>query len=252
MVTLAIRNAITLAVETGKAAASWPVFSRTSFAMVRHLHRQGIRPQTVIDVGANRGQFSVAACEIMRPRMVHAFEPLPDVGQRLTAAVARYPQVVVHRCALGAAPGRATLNVNSHSQSSSLLPLAERHQRAFPDARAQRTATIDVKTLDTVLPAELARPTLLKVDTQGYEAEVLEGAKNALDGIDWIVAELSFTPMYAGEALFNEMQQRLMDLGYRFERPVGSLRDPHTGEYLQIDALFVREVEMDRQPGAGT
>lgn len=220
---------------------TWPVFSRTSYAMVTGLASQGVRPRTVLDAGANKGQFSVAARNLLQPERIHAFEPLPEVGDELARHCAGYPEIVVHRVALGAAPGEAVLHINAHSQSSSLLQLHEHHLAVFPKARQVDEVVVPVTRLDRVLAGErLARPVLLKVDTQGYEAEVLAGATAVLDQLDYVVLETSFTPLYDGERPFREMLAVMESIDFEFARPVGSLRDPGTGEYLQVDALFRR------------
>ena len=219
----------------------WPVFSRTSYAMVDGLARQGIRPRTVLDAGANKGQFTIAARHLLRPERIHAFEPLPAVGDELARHCSRYPEVIVHRMALGSAKGRAALHVNRHSQSSSLLRLQDRHLAVFPDAEELNDVLVDVGRLDEVLVGEpLAAPVLLKVDTQGFEADVLAGATGMIDRLDYVVLETSFTHLYDGERIFREMLVLMESLGFEFVRPVGSLRDPRTGEYLQMDALFRR------------
>lgn len=229
------------AVSLGRAVATWPVFSRTSYAMVNGLRLQGMRPNTILDAGANRGQFTVAARHLLRPQRIHAFEPLPEVGDELARRCARYPEVVVHHVALGSTPGEATLHVNRHSQSSSLMPLRARHLAVFPDAREVSDVVVRVGRLDEVLTGEpLVPPVLLKVDTQGYEAEVLAGATGVLERIDYVVLETSFMPLYEDERPFREILALMESLSFEFDRPVGSLRDPRTGEYLQMDALFVR------------
>lgn len=223
-----------------QAAATWPVFSRTSNSLVRGIFQQGIRPITVIDVGANKGQFTVAAAEVLGPAVIHCFEPLPEMHARIARATRRYQhRVRLHPFALGDESRTSVLNVNAHSQSSSLRELGERHHDAFPDAIETRSIEIAVKRLDEVLSADdLPRPTLLKIDTQGYESEVIAGAKGCLEHIDWVIAELSFAPLYKGEATFSPVLRQIESEGFIFQRPVGALRNKRTGEYLQMDALF--------------
>lgn len=229
------------AVSLGRALATWPVFSRTSYAMVNGLRMQGIRPNTVVDAGANKGQFTIAARQLLRPERIYAFEPLPEIGAELARHCAAYSEIEVHHMALGASPGQGILHVNRHSQSSSLLPLRERHLAAFPDARELSEVVVNVGRLDEALAAEsLVAPVLLKIDTQGYEADVLEGATGVLDRLDYVVLETSFTPLYEGERTFREILALMESLLFEFARPVGTLRNPRTGEYLQVDALFCR------------
>ena len=222
------------------AAARWPVFSRTSHRMVGDLARQGLRPDTVIDVGANRGQFAVAALQTWPSCTVHSFEPLPSMTDHLNALVTRYSgRYRVTPTAVGSEPGSATLNVNRHHQSSSLLALDRRHLNAFPEATPTDTVDVPVTTLDEDLsPADLTGNSLLKVDVQGFEREVLQGAERVLGEVDHVILEASFAPLYADEWTFTEIESFMDARGFRFVRPVGSLRDPRNGEYLQIDALF--------------
>lgn len=224
-----------------RAMKTWTVFSRTSYAMVLGLSRQGVVPRTVIDAGANKGQFAVAIRNLARPERIYAFEPLPEVGNELAERCAAYPEITVHRVALGETSGEAALHVNAHTQSSSFLPLGSRHLAVFPKAQQLREVVVPVARLDSLLePDELISPVLLKVDTQGYEEQVLAGASGLHDRLDYVVLETSFTPLYEGERPFRELLTVMEDMSFRFLRPVGALRDPRTGEYLQMDALFSR------------
>jgi FkbM family methyltransferase len=238
---MAARHQLSRLARECAALLRWPVYSRTSFALVERLRRQGLRPRVVFDVGANRGQFTVAARNLLRPDRIDAFEPLPEAAAALRRHCTRYPEVTVHELALGSRSGRETLHVNVHSQASSLLELGERHRRAFPRARPVGEVEVRVQRLDALVTlGELARPVLAKVDTQGYEAEVLAGATGLAEAIDWLVLETSFDPLYAREEPFVTLLEVMGDMGFRFDRPVGALMDPATGEYLQMDALFSR------------
>jgi FkbM family methyltransferase len=223
------------------ALTSWPKFSVTSYRMVSSLARQGIRPATVIDVGANVGQFTVACTRFFPDAQIHSFEPLPACAEALARNVKQIGRVRVYPLALGDVPGEALLHVNSLSHSSSLLTLGERHRQAFPDAREVSTVKVPVSTLDRELHSVLLQGcTLLKLDVQGYEARVLEGAAETLGRVDLVLLETSFRPLYEGERTFMEVV-RMMDVrGFEFLRPAGWLEDPRTGEALQMDALFAR------------
>src|SRR5712691_1997250 len=223
------------------ALLSWPKFSATSFRMVSSLMRQGIIPRTVIDVGANVGQFAVACAKIFPGVAVHSFEPLPDCVERLKRNVARLADVHVYPLALGAESGETTMHVNSHSHSSSILALGERHRRAFPSAREIGDIKVKMSTLDLEMNSMfLERPVLLKLDVQGYEALIHEGATETLEKVDYVLLEASFRPMYIGEKTFMNVARTMEDRGFEFLRPVGWLSDPDNGEVLQIDALFVK------------
>jgi FkbM family methyltransferase len=213
----------------------------TSYRMVSSLMRQGVIPKSVVDVGANVGQFAVACAKIFPGITVHSFEPLPNCLKQLKRNVLRLGGVLVYPVALGAECGEVTMHVNSHSHSSSILALGERHRRAFPDAREIDDIKVRMSTLDVEMKSlSLEGPVLLKLDVQGYELQVLEGAVETLRTVDYVLLEASLRPLYEGERTFMDVARTMQDRGFEFLRPVGWLDDPNTGEMLQMDALFVR------------
>jgi len=224
-----------------RAIATWPKFSVTSFKMIAALARQGIVPRTVIDVGANVGQFAIASAMIFPDVEIHSFEPVPETVSALKENVRTLPNVKVYPLALGERPGRCSFHVNSHSASSSILSLGKSHLEAFPGEREARTIDVELTTVDAVFDrVDLKPPILLKLDVQGYEPQTLAGSTQTLKRCDYVVAEASFKPMYQGEIRFTEILALLERKNFEFLRPVGWLTEPRTGEVLQLDALFQR------------
>ncbi len=219
----------------------WSTFSFTSFRMVRVLERKGVRPRTVLDVGANIGQFTVAVAGTFSDVTVHAFEPLPSAVARLRRHTAGLRRVTAHEVALGDSETVATLRVSANSVSSSLLPMGNTHGEAFPEAAVVENIEVTVTTLDRALAeTELTGPVLLKIDAQGYEAHILRGASATLARADYVLAETSLVPLYEGEPTFTELGACLAERGFVFDAAVGFLESPKTGEILQLDALFRR------------
>lgn|SRR5918995_67980 len=224
-----------------KALITWPKFSVSSYFMVAGLAKQGVLPKTVLDVGANVGQFAVASAKLFPKSQVHCFEPVPACAERLQKNVSGLGNVAVYPFALGEAEGEVSFHVNVHSHSSSVLPLAQAHRDAFPGAQEAQEIKVKVSTLDRIFAyVELQSPILLKLDVQGYEAQTLRGGVETLRRVDYVVLEASFKPMYEGELLFVDMLRMMEEQGFRFERPVGWLATPENREILQMDALFVR------------
>jgi len=222
---------------------SWSKFSFTSYRMVFSLKRQGIVPKAVIDVGANIGQFTVACANLFPGVTIHSFEPQPACVEGLKRNVRRFSGVRIYSAALGETPGDVGFHVNSHNHSSSILPLGERHRKAFPHALEIETITVPLSTLDREMESvSLERPVLLKLDVQGFEPQVLRGATETLKRVDYVLLEASFRPMYVGEKTFMDIARMMEDRGFGFLRPVGWLSDPHNEEVLQMDALFVKSV----------
>jgi len=233
---------LVLDAKAAGALLAWPYFSLTSYKLVSGLVQQGIQARTVIDVGANVGQFTIAAAKLFPGARIYSFEPLPACIVKLRQHVSTLGTVTCHHLALGDVEGEALLNINAYSQSSSMLHLAEAHRAAFPNARQSQTLLVRVSTLDNVLKTiELEPPVLLKLDVQGYEAHVLRGAAETLKRVDHVLLETSFKPMYEGEIPFTEIVRLMEGLGFRFLRPAGWLSNPKTEEILQIDALFGRQ-----------
>jgi FkbM family methyltransferase len=226
------------------AALTWPRFSLSGYRMVKGLLRRHVDPRTVIDVGANVGQFAVAASKLFTRTRVYAFEPLPECFERLQRIALRLEEVQVFPWALGDAHGQGELFVNTHSHSSSLLPLGSAHLQAFPHATVTGKSPIEIRTLDEVVPElDLADPVLLKLDVQGYESKVLRGAESTLRRIDHVVIETSFRPMYDGEWDFVAILDWMRTRGFAFVGPVGWLMSSTASELVQIDALFERRRE---------
>jgi len=231
--------------EPGSLIASikWTKFSLTSYRMLSSLRKQGLRPKTIIDVGANVGQFAVASANIYPESKIYSFEPLPDCYSKLKKNSRPYNNITVTQVALGDEVGSVTFNVNIHSHSSSILPLSENHKKSFPDAEVSHEIEVEVNTLDDVLrDVTMASPVLLKIDVQGYESQVLNGSQKTFERVDYVILESSFKPMYEGELLFFEIIDQMEKYGFRFDRPVGWLESEDTGEIVQMDMLFCKSV----------
>ena len=225
-----------------KALMTWPRFSVKSYLLVSSVERQGIAPKTIIDVGANIGQFGVAAAKLFDEAHVHSFEPIPECITKLEKNAAKLKNLTVYPYALGDEVGETTININTLSYSSSLLHLAPAHIKAFPEAKECGSAQIKVSTLDQVFSKiDFPTPALLKIDVQGYEAHVIKGGLETLGRIDHIVLETSFKPMYEGESVFMDIAELMSGNGFEFLRPVGWLEDSSTDEIVQMDALFKRQ-----------
>ncbi|MEP7200681.1 MAG: FkbM family methyltransferase, partial [Chloroflexota bacterium] len=223
------------------ALVTWPKFSLTSFLMVSRLARQGIAPRTVIDAGANVGQFAVAAAKLWPAVTVHSFEPNPASVARLRQNVSRLRSVAVYPVAVGDARGHVEFHVNSFSHSSSALRLTAAHRAVFPDAREQDSVNVEVVRLDDALAdVELTPPVVLKLDVEGYEAKAIAGARRLLPRVSYVVVETCFEPLHEGQPTFGEIVALLNAEGFCFARPVDHLMNPRDGKIVMMDALFVR------------
>lgn len=222
------------------ALAKWKPFSVTSFRMVCQLKEIGINFNTVIDGGANVGQFARAALETFPDARVISFEAIPEIADQLKKNVPTGNRFRIVQSALGNKNGRVKFHVNYHSHSSSVLPLHENHKAAFPSALEKVEINVPVITLDSALKNErLLMPVLLKLDLQGYELEALKGASKTLSRVEAVLLEVSLKRMYQGEPTFNEIRKYLEKKGFRFLKALDHLKDKR-GNPLQMDALFTK------------
>jgi FkbM family methyltransferase len=203
--------------------------------------RQGI--DLVLDVGASIGQFAGDLRAAGYQEDLVSFEPLPDAWEALSRAAARDPRWTVHpRCALGDREGHIDIHVAANSVSSSALPMLESHRSAAPESAYQGTVSVPLHRLDDAVGAriEAARATLLKIDTQGFEWQVLDGAPRSLARVRAIALELSVLPLYDGQRLWQDLIARLEGEGFDLWSLHPGFADKDSGRVLQYDGLFCR------------
>lgn len=194
--------------------------------------------RTVIDVGANRGQFALYALARFPSAHIVAFEPLPGAREKMLQLFREDDRVEVLPFALGDTEGEVVMHLSAREDSSSLLAIGERQVSAFPGTDEVGTTRADVRTLDGVLAdRELRQPALLKVDVQGFELPVLLGAERTLESFDQILVEASFVELYEGQALFPAISAHLE--AHRFHLTSGQISaSDASGRWLQGDFLY--------------
>lgn len=211
--------------------------------LVRSLEHAGI--DTVLDIGANVGQFSSMLRTSGFAGRLISVEPLTTAFAQLARRAGRDPQWQVINNAVGSAPGTAQINVSANSFSSSLLMMTRRHLEAAPDSAVIGVQDVSVTTvadLMTQLDLDPER-TLLKIDTQGFEEPVLAGAGDLLDTFAAVQLELSFVELYEGQLLFDDLASQLRDRGMRLWTFETGISDD-TGRLLQCDGLFLRSTDV--------
>lgn len=171
---------------------------------------------TVLDAGANRGQFAVYARKRYPGARLLCFEPLEEPRQRLEGILAGDARLEVFPYALGAADNSSAIHVSARDDSSSLLPITDLQTGQFPGTHQVREVEIPIRTLDGLLrDRPLEDPVLLKIDVQGFELEVLRGEPSTLEKVDTLSIEASFVEYYRGQCLFPEVYAHLVAAGFR-------------------------------------
>ncbi len=203
---------------------------------VEHTEAIGrLTPKTLIDVGANKGQFSLIVRYLFPDVEIHAFEPL-EAERKLYELVVAEP-VKLYSMALGAAAGEATFFITSQRDSSSLLKPGAVQETAYGVVHTSST-TVPVARLSHVVDIlAMRRPILLKLDVQGGELDVLNGAEEILPFVDMIYCEASFVHLYERQPLADEIVSHLMQHGFTLR---GVFNQSITKEFgpTQADLLF--------------
>ena len=160
------------------------------------MQRYGVN--LVFDVGANNGQYGRHLIRSgFRGRIV-SFEPLPSAYQKLRMNRWSFSSWQTESIALGATDSTATLNIAGNSQSSSLQAMLPAHVAAAPAAAYVSTCEVQVKRLDSIFDRyyRSGDRCYLKLDVQGHEHKVLEGAAGCLNNVIAVQTELSIQPLY--------------------------------------------------------
>jgi FkbM family methyltransferase len=198
--------------------------------------------KSIIDIGANEGQFSDKMRRLFPSATIHAFEPLPGVFARLNNNFAQDAQFISYNTGLGEQPGHLEFWENDYSPSSSFLDLANSHKQHFEDATESKKVSVTVDRLDNIfLNKKLDSPLLIKIDVQGFEDKVIRGGTNTLRQADMIICELSFIELYKGQPLFHDIYESLKLLGFNYAGSIEQLRSPGKNQILQADGIFIKQ-----------
>jgi FkbM family methyltransferase len=202
----------------------------------------GRRFDFVVDVGANTGQYGRLIRRCGHHGLIVSFEPLSAAHEALLSRAGGDENwTVAEKCALGAATARGTINVSKNSVSSSLLDVNSQHIDAAPRSEVVGTEEIRVLALDQCIESYVGEKKngLLKIDTQGYEMEVLQGAHRTLsEKVDLVQTELSLIELYDGQPLMLDVCNFLSRYGFKLRYVIPGFKDPVSGKPLQLDGIF--------------
>lgn len=198
----------------------------------------------VLDVGANTGQFAKSLRKVGYKKRLVSFEPLSTAHRQLLQASRHDPLwEIAPRSAIGDHEGEVEMHIAGNSVSSSILNMLDNHVNAAPNSAYVGTERAPLTRLDTIAHHYLNPETalFLKIDTQGYEDRVLDGAKALLLKARGLHLELSFLPLYEGQKLFDDLVERLQSLGFSIWAIWPGFCDARSGRMLQVDATFFRD-----------
>lgn len=196
----------------------------------------------ILDVGANEGHSAKHYRKVGYTGEIVSFEALQSAHLLLSKNSQHDAKWhIAPRIAIGDHKGEVTLNIAANSFSSSILSMENQHVLAAPESQYVGEELVPMATLDECASSYLLPSSciFLKMDVQGFEAQVLQGASEILHKVLVLQTEMSFTPLYKGERLYDEMIAYLDDLGFELYAIIPGFSDPQTGKMLQADGIFV-------------
>ena len=201
----------------------------------------------VFDVGANIGQFASELRSVGYKGDIVSFEPLSDAHKSLSACAKGDAKWQVHeRTAIGDFDGEVEINVSGNSVSSSVLPMTEAHSAAAADSAYVSSEKVSIAMLDTIASRYVSKANrfFIKIDTQGFESQVLDGAQETLTQAQGLLCELSLVQLYKGQLLWLDLIKRIESAGFTLWSIQRGFTDPRDGRTLQINAIFFRQTNI--------
>ncbi len=201
----------------------------------------GIR--TILDIGANNGEFAEYLSTYFDARRTVAIEPLPGCAAQVRQREKAIRNLTVFECAVSDREERAVLFENAYAPASSLLPVSKISADEFPQtASHQKEVEVAVRRLDDLIdPSILEEAVLIKIDVQGLEDKVIRGGENTFRAAKFVLIEMSFVPMYDGQPLFEEVHDLLVNIGFRFAGIKNQVDSPTTGQPLFMHCLYINK-----------
>jgi FkbM family methyltransferase len=197
--------------------------------------------KTVLDIGANIGQFAEQARDYYPTSNIYSFEPITFCFDQLKMKFADDAKLKVYNVALGDKEEISEIYLNDYSASSSILEMLDLHKEVLPVTANFKKNKISIKRLESYSDEIfIEHPLLIKLDVQGFEKNVIEGGEFFFDNADIIIIEITFVPLYKNQPLFDEIYSILRNKGFEFRGylPVLNSLD---GTILQGDGIFIKK-----------
>lgn len=196
----------------------------------------------ILDVGANTGQYASIIRNAGFNGKIMSFEPLSAAYKTLKNNSNSDYNWEALNFGLGNFDGESLINISGNTESSSFLNMLPAHIRIRPESKFVGTEKVNIKKLDSIFNnlVNEGDTVFLKIDAQGYEYNILEGARNSLNNIEGLQIEMSIEQLYEGEKLICEMIGYLGAKGYKLMSIEPGSVDYSTGQMFQVDGIFFK------------
>jgi FkbM family methyltransferase len=196
----------------------------------------------IFDVGANKGQYAILMRQIGFKGAVVSFEPVLEAHSELKKNARHDKDWLTSNIALGDFDGKALINVSANSYSSSILNMLSAHVENAPNSVFIRKEEVKINKIDSIIGQYYKENDniFLKIDTQGYEKNVIDGARESIQKIKGIQIEMSLVPLYEREPFFIDMIEYMKSRGFNLYSIENGFFDSKYGRLLQVDGIFFR------------
>ena len=222
-------------------------FSNLSYLELRTALKEG-KIDLVVDVGANSGQFySLLRRQLKYGGKIFSFEPNPGMFNMLQDLKKHDPDWDIFSFALGASESTLSFNIYQDSKLSSFLDGTDKNSARFKDKfKIEKSILVSVKTLDSFFDERGEMPgvtsVFLKLDTQGFDLEVLKGLRKYKPLVKYIQSEISVIPIYDKMPHYTESINRFEEEGYKMISLVPVTREKDKGFVIEFDVLWGRQI----------
>lgn len=209
----------------------------------RLLWLRELNVNTVVDIGANIGQFVNEIREILPTASIYSFEPLTDCYEQMVRNNKEDKNFKAFNVAFGEINGISTIERSSYSGSSSLRKMSNLHKKYYPHTKDTWEEKISVTRLDDFSlthPEMNKKEILIKIDVQGYEDAVIRGGHSFINKAKVVLIEASFITLYEKQPLFSDIYKILTDMDFKYQGAIHQKPDPVTGSIRFEDAIFVK------------
>jgi len=198
---------------------------------------------TVLDIGANEGQFATKLRKIGYKGKIISFEPLNKVFDILKKNSDNDKEWQTMNIAIGDQDGETIINESNYSLSSSILPMSKLHLEAKENSNYIGKQKVPIKKIDTIIDSEnlINNNLFLKTDTQGFEYQVISGSIKNLKNIRAVLCELTLVELYKGQKLWLEIVELLAANNFEIWSLEKGFQNPKNKQILQIDCIFLNK-----------
>ncbi len=202
---------------------------------------QELNVNTLIDIGANIGQYASEARTILPSAQIYSFEPLKSCFNQLNKTMNGDTCFKAFNCALGNELSEMQINHNEHSPASSFLKLGDLHRKHFTCAIGTKSETVSIERLDSIAESlDLKPPLMIKIDVQGFEDKVIAGGAETIRKAKVLIVETTFEELYEGQPLFDDIYEQLKELDFIYYSNNHQVLSDENCRVLQENSVFIK------------